>query len=65
MTLDECEFRLARIERQIESLRRDVQAKGELLDTIASPPWKRFWWFLGGYRLWKVGRWYRKTKELK
>lgn len=28
-----------------------------LLDVIASPPWKRLWWFLCGYRLWKVGRW--------
>lgn len=57
--------RIAIIERQILSLRRELQKQGELLNTIASPPWKRLWWFLCGYRLWRVGRWYGKTEDLK
>jgi hypothetical protein len=46
------------LERQVRSLRREVREWTELVDTIASPPWKRVWWFMRGYRLWKVGRWY-------
>mgnify|MGYP001565065770 FL=1 len=45
------------LKRQVHSLRQQVQRDEELLDTIASPPWKRLWWFLCGYRLWHVGRW--------
>lgn len=50
---------------QVRSLRREVRQLGELLDTINSPLWKRIWWVLQGYRLRRVGRWYRKTKDLK
>jgi hypothetical protein len=53
------------LKRQIKSLRRELREQGELLDTLASPPWKRIWFFLQGYRLWRVGRWYRKTRDLK
>lgn len=53
------------LERQMLSLRREVQALGERCDTVFSPPWKRLWWWLQGYRLWRVGRWYRKTDDLR
>lgn len=53
------------LNRKIDSLRREVQALQERVDTVCSPPWKRFWWFLQGYRLWRVGRWYGKTDDLK
>ena len=59
------EQRLDVVERQIVSLRREVQQKGELLDTLASPPWKRLWWFIRGYRFYRVGRWYGQTDELR
>lgn len=59
------EQRVDVLERQVNALRRTVQAQGELLDTLASPPWKRLWWFCQGYRLWKVGRWYGKTEDLR
>ena len=58
------ELTVARLERQQRSIRRELRTKGELWDTIASPPWRRVLWFLQGYRLWRVGRWYRKTKDL-
>lgn len=45
--------------RQVRSLREDAQRLGELVDVLASPPWKRAWFFVQGYRLWRVGRWYR------
>lgn len=56
--MSDLEQRIDILERQMKSLRREVREKGELLETIASPPWKRLWWFLQGYRLWTVGRWY-------
>lgn len=51
--------RLDVMERQIKSLRRQVQALEERVDTVFSWPWKRIWWFLQGYHWYKVGRWYR------
>jgi hypothetical protein len=62
--LKKLEFTIARVEREQKSLKREVRQMNELLDTIASPPWKRVIFFLQGFRLWRVGRWYRKTKEL-
>jgi len=53
------------LERQVRALRREVRRIDELLDTVASPPWKRARWFLQGYRLWRVGRWYGKTDDLR
>jgi hypothetical protein len=46
------------LKRQVQSLRKQIQQDHELLETIASPPWKRLWWLIRGYKLWKVGRWY-------
>jgi hypothetical protein len=59
------EQRLGVLERKVESLRREVRQATELLGTLASPPWRRLLWFLQGYRLWRVGRWYGKTDDLK
>jgi hypothetical protein len=58
-------FQLDRIEREVKSLKRELRQKSKLWDTVCSTPWQRAWWFLQGFRLWKVGRWYRKTKDLK
>lgn len=59
------EMRLDVLERRVWSLRHQVQQDHELLETLASPPWRRLWWFVQGYRLWRVGRWYGKTADLK
>lgn len=53
------------LEGQVFALRCQAQAADERMDTVCSPPWKRLWWFLLGYRLWSVGRWYGKTEELR
>ncbi|MEK6323610.1 MAG: hypothetical protein AABN33_18370 [Acidobacteriota bacterium] len=53
------------LKRQVFGLRQQMHRQEELLATIASPPWKRLWWFIQGYRLWSVGRWYRQTDDLK
>jgi len=58
-------FALERLERQQFSFKSELRQKSKLWDTVCSAPWQRFWWFLQGYRLWKVGRWYRKTEDLK
>jgi hypothetical protein len=42
----------------IHSLMRRVHALEELVDVLATPPWKRLWFWLRGWRLYKVGRWY-------
>lgn len=63
MRTNEQELRV--LKRQVHSLRRELRQWQELVDTIASPPWKRLWFFLQGYRLWRVGRWWGKTKDLK
>lgn len=59
------EQRVEVLERQMLALRRQIQRNEEWLNTISSPPWKRLWWFLCGYRVWRVGRWYGKTEELR
>jgi len=47
------------LQRQVKALRIEVRRIDELLDTIASPPWKRVWFFVQGFRLWRLGVWYR------
>lgn len=49
----------------MKNLRRQVQALEERVDTVCSPPWKRLWWFVCGYRWYRVGRWYAKTEDLR
>jgi len=51
--------RIAILERQVRGLRLKLHELAELCDTVNSPPWKRLWWFLCGYRMWRVGVWYR------
>lgn len=50
--------RLDVLERQMKSVRREAQQQHEWLDTICSPPWKRLWWLLRGWRFYRLGRWY-------
>lgn len=60
--MSEIESQRAEIEalkRQVLSMRRELRQHTELLDTIASPPWKRLWFFLQGFRLWRLGVWYK------
>lgn len=52
------------LERQVRSLRREVQRHDEWIDTMSSSYLKRLFWVLQGYRLHRVGRWYGKTEEL-
>ncbi len=53
------ESRLDALERQMKALRKEVRRIDEHVDTISSPPWKRVWFFLQGFRLWRLGVWYR------
>lgn len=42
-----------------------IRALEEYVDTVSSPLWKRLLWALQGYRFRRVGRWYRKTEDLR
>jgi hypothetical protein len=42
---------------QVDSLMRRVHALEELVDILATPPWRRLSFFLQGWNLWSVGRW--------
>ena len=46
------------LKRQIASLRREVRALTEYVDTVTSPLWKRVIWWCQGFYFRKVGRWY-------
>lgn len=46
--------------RQVHNLRQEVRRQDKLLETIATPPWKRVWFFVQGYRLWSLGRWRKR-----
>lgn len=49
------ELRLAALERQATSLQRQLVRVEQLLDTIASPPWKRVWWLVWeGWHPWRA-----------
>lgn len=50
--------RISALERQVNSLRKQVQEQGEFIDTITSPLWKRIIWWFQGFYFRKVGRWY-------
>lgn len=45
------------LKRQVLALRRQVHALEEWMDTVNSPLWKRIWWWLHGYRFYRLGRW--------
>lgn len=51
------EQRLDVLERQVRSLRVQAQQMDEWVDTLASPPWKKFWWLMQGWRWYRLGRW--------
>lgn len=56
---EETDAELECIKIQLRALRLEMRRQTELLDTISSPPWKRLWFFLQGFRLWRLGVWYR------
>jgi hypothetical protein len=46
------------LKRQMQSLRRAVQAQGEAIEVLQTPPWKRWFWFVPrGWLPYTVGRW--------
>lgn len=53
------------LKRQMQSLRIEVRHLTEWQDVVISPLWKRVWFWVCGYRWKRVGRWYRKTEELR
>lgn len=58
----------ARIESLEITRRRDaarIRALEKYVDTVSSPIWKRVWFVMQGYRFRRVGRWYRKTDDLR
>jgi len=57
---DSIEHRVEILERQVKSLRNRSRDTWQLLDVLATPPWRRLLFFLQGFQLWKVGRWYGK-----
>lgn len=57
MALSSQEFDV--LNRKLDSLRREVRAQSELLDTWNTPLWKRVLFVIRGYRFRRLGRWYR------
>ncbi len=64
MTVEELEGRVARLEHDQEVLSRQMTtARQQLRDSLfwldvhCSWPWKRIWWALHGFRLYRLGRW--------
>ena len=55
--MDDLSQRIAVLERQVKSLRVQVQRHDEWIDTMSSSVLKRLGWVLQGYRLHRVGRW--------
>lgn len=65
MEKSELERRIGALEHQVKFLRHQnrgirnrLRDTWQLLDVLATPPWRRLKFFIQGYRLWKVGRWY-------
>ena len=46
------------LKRQHNSLADQICEIRELLDTVCSFPLKRIWWFICGWRFYRLGRWY-------
>lgn len=46
------------LKRQMRSLQREVQQLAELVDVLATPLHRKVWFWVHGYRLWRVGRWW-------
>ena len=49
----------------VQSLMRRLQALEELVDVLATPWYRKILFFIQGYRVSRVGRWYRKTADLR
>lgn len=58
MTVAAVEQRLALLERQVLSLRREQTRTNHWHNTVCSPPHKRVWWWVQGFRFSSLGRWY-------
>ena len=47
------------LQRQVKEMRRRLTFFDHWHDTMHSPWYKRGWWWLQGFRLLSLGRWYR------
>jgi hypothetical protein len=56
------EMEVGALKRQVTTLRRQVNAMEERLDTVCSPLYKRLWWVMCGFRFHRVGRWWPSDK---
>ena len=54
----EVEVEIEALKRQMSSCRRQLQQQNEWLDTVCSPIWKRIFWWLRGFKFYRLGRWY-------
>jgi hypothetical protein len=57
--IDGIHIRLALLERQVLSLRREQTRMDHWHNTVCSPLYKRLWWWAQGFRFSSLGRWYR------
>lgn len=51
------------LKRQMQALRRNYNRLDAWLDTVNSPLYKRVWFWMRGYRFYRLGRWYGKDKD--
>ena len=58
MTQQEMEQEIEILKRQVKFLRNRTRDTWQLLDVLATPPWRRIWFTLCGWHPWKVGKWY-------
>lgn len=61
--LNQIKFEHETLKRQMKGLRKQMNKYDAWLDTVNSPIYKRVWWFLQGYRFYRLGRWYGNNKE--
>ena len=61
----ELESRLIKLEGRIEVLERQMKIERQQLrdglfwlDVHCSWPWKRIWWWLHGFKFYRLGRWW-------
>jgi hypothetical protein len=50
------------LKRQVQRLRQQVQQQGELLEVLATPIHRKLWFWVCGYRITRVGRWWPSAK---
>jgi len=56
---DDLAMRVEALSREVKALRHQAVRMDHWHDTMRSAWWKRLWWWLQGYRLLALGRWYR------